>query len=191
VTARAHAKIPDFGLAKVNSNAASSSGEAETMDSSDDLTSPGAMLGTVAYVSPEQVRVKPLDTRTDLFSFGSVLYEMATGRMPFEGSSSGDYPTYIKGQAHLASGQGGEAATEFQKIADHSGIVWNCSTGPLAHLGVARANVLQMKSATGTDADAARVRALAEYKQFLDLWKDADAGIPIHNAAKAEYAKLL
>jgi hypothetical protein len=62
----------------------------------------------------------------------------------------------------------------FQKIADHSGIVWNCSTGALAHLGVARANVLQIKSATGADADAARVRALAEYKKLFDLWKDAD-----------------
>ena len=65
------------------------------------------------------------------------------------------------GQAYLAAGQGGAAVTEFQKILDHSGIVWNCWTGALAHLGVARANAVQAKTSQGADADAARVRALA------------------------------
>ncbi len=100
------------------------------------------------------------------------------------------YPTYIRGEAYLAAGQGKEAATEFQKILDHSGIVWNCWTGALSHLGVARANSLQARTAQGADADAARVRALAAYKDFLTLWKDADADIPILKGAKAEYAKL-
>jgi tetratricopeptide (TPR) repeat protein/predicted Ser/Thr protein kinase len=99
-------------------------------------------------------------------------------------------PTYIRGEAYLAAGQGSAAATEFQKILDHSGIVWNCWTGALAHLGVARANALQSKTAQGADADAARVRALAAYKDFLALWKDADPNIPILKEAKAEYAKL-
>ena len=78
----------------------------------------------------------------------------------------------------------------FQKILDHSGIVWNCWTGALAHLGVARANVLQARTSQGAEADAARVRALAAYKGFLTLWKDADPDIPIFIAAKAEDAKL-
>ena len=100
------------------------------------------------------------------------------------------YPTYVRGQAYLAAGQGSAAAAEFQKILDHSGIVWNCWTGALAHLGVARTNALQAKTSQGADADAARVRALAAYKDFLALWKDADPDIPILKEAKAEYAKL-
>ena len=100
------------------------------------------------------------------------------------------YPTYIRGQAYLAAGQGAEAAAEFQKILDHSGMVWNCWTGALAHLGLARANALETKTTQGADADAARVRALAAYKDFLGLWKDADAGIPVYQQAKAEYAKM-
>jgi eukaryotic-like serine/threonine-protein kinase len=100
------------------------------------------------------------------------------------------YHVYIRGEAYLAAGQGTAAADEFQKILDHSGIVWNCWTGALAHLGVARANALQSKTAQGADADAARVRALAAYKDFLTLWKDADPDIPILKEAKAEYAKL-
>jgi eukaryotic-like serine/threonine-protein kinase len=100
------------------------------------------------------------------------------------------YPVYVRGEAYLAVGQGSAAAAEFQKILDHSGIVWNCWTGALAHLGVARANALQSKTSQGADADAARVRALAAYKDFLTLWKDAEPDIPILKEAKAEYAKL-
>jgi hypothetical protein len=97
---------------------------------------------------------------------------------------------YLRGEAYLAAGQGSAAAGEFQKILDHSGIVWNCWTGALAHLGVARANALQSKTYQGADADAARVRALAAYKDFLALWKDADSDIPILKQANAEYARL-
>jgi serine/threonine protein kinase/tetratricopeptide (TPR) repeat protein len=112
------------------------------------------------------------------------------GGIVFVSNLSCLYPTYIRGEAYLAAGQGKEAASEFQKILDHSGIVWNCWTGALAHLGVARANALQSRALRGADADAARVRALAAYKDFLTLWKDADPDIPILKQAKAEYAKL-
>src|ERR1017187_10095591 len=100
------------------------------------------------------------------------------------------YHVYVRGEAYLAAGQGSAAAAEFQKILNHSGIVVNCSTGALAHLGVARANALQSRASQGADADAARTHALAAYKDFLTLWKDADPDIPILKQAKAEYAKL-
>lgn len=93
---------------------------------------------------------------------------------------TGLYPVYVRGEAYLAAHQGSEAATEFQKILDHRGIVLNEPIGALAHLGLARAYVLQ--------GDTAKARAA--YNDFLTLWKDADSDIPILKQAKAEYAKL-
>ena len=102
------------------------------------------------------------------------------GQIGFVANISCLYHVYVRGEAYLAAGQGSAAAAEFQKILDHSGIVWNCWTGALAHLGLARAYAMQ--------GDTAKARAA--YQDFLTLWKDADADIPILIAAKTEYAKL-
>lgn len=115
------------------------------------------------------------------------------GILAFGANASGSclYPTFLRGQAYLAAGEGSAAAVEFQKILDHGGLVWNCWTGSLARLGLARANALKAKKANGADADAARVRALSAYKDLLSCWEKADSAIPELRAAKAEYQKLL
>jgi len=113
-----------------------------------------------------------------------------SGLVPFSGNTSCLFPAYVRGEAYLANEQGTAAAAEFQKILDHTGIVGMCWTGALARLGLARAESLQSKTAHGADADAARVRALTAYKDFLTLWKDSDPEVLILKEAKTEYAKL-
>lgn len=112
------------------------------------------------------------------------------GQIAFLANISCLYPTYIRGEAYLAAGEGREAAAEFQKILDHSGLVWNCWTGALSRLGLARANASQINTSQGADAEIARKKALAAYKDFLTLWNDADSEIPVLREARSEYAKL-
>jgi serine/threonine protein kinase/Tfp pilus assembly protein PilF len=94
-------------------------------------------------------------------------FPIELGQLGFVNNISCLYHVYVRGEAYLAAGQGKEAAAEFQKVIDHSGVVWNCWTGALAHLGVARANALQARNLSGADADLARSRALAAYKEFF------------------------
>ena len=105
-------------------------------------------------------------------------YEL--GMLTGSAANSCLYPVYVRAEAYLSAQQGQAAATEFKKILDHRGLLWNCATGALAHLGLARAYAMQ--------SDAAKARAA--YQDFLALWKGADPDIPILIAAKAEYAKL-
>ena len=119
-------------------------------------------------------------TAVALLPLGTRAARIELGAIPFLSNVSCLQSPYMRGQAYLAAGQGNSAAIEFQKILDHKGIVWNCTTGALAHLGLARALTLA----------GDKERALAAYRGFLALWKDADSDIPILKEAKTEYAKL-
>ena len=142
----------------------------------------------------------PLDTVVQSVWLPTIRAQIETGRKnparsiellqaaaPYEigmltGSASNSclYPVYVRAEAYLSAQQGQLAAAEFQKILDHRGLLWNCATGALAHLGLARAYAMQGDTA----------KAKAAYQDFFALWKDADPDIPILKEAKAEYAKL-
>lgn len=109
--------------------------------------------------------------------------------MPFLTNISCLHSVYVRAEANLAAGNPNAAAEDFQRILDHSGVVWNCSIGPMARLGLARAYTLQV----GPQSDSAnptRQKAVAAYRDFLARWKDADPDVPILREAEAEFAKL-
>ena len=137
-----------------------------------------------------QLALDRKDATAAIGALQAALPPIEYGAIPFLTNPSCLDSTYIRGTAYLAAGQGAAAVTEFQKILDHAGIVWNCWTGALAQLGVARASALQARTSQGAESDAARVRALTAYREFLGLWKDADPNVPILKQAKAESAKL-
>ena len=112
------------------------------------------------------------------------------GLTPFVNNISCLNSIYVQAQANLQAGRASAAAAAFQQIVDHSGLVWNCWTGALAQLGLARAHALAARNASNDAATAARTRALSDYRTFLALWKDADGDIPLLHAAKAEHANL-
>ncbi len=123
---------------------------------------------------------------------GDAAIEALAPAAPYDLSSSAltVYPVYFRGQAYVAAHQGLPAAAEFQKVLKYRALE-NCDPiGALAHLGLARAYMLEAQSAQRPDGDAARAKARASYQDFLAIWKDADPDIPIFIAAKSEYAKL-
>lgn len=143
------------------------------------------------WLSPIQAQLE-LDRKNPAAALAALpnVGAMEFGQISFLNNLSCLYPAYIRGNAFLAGGQGALAAAEFQKIIDHSGIVWNCWTGAVAHLGLARARALQARTGQDTEASSARDQALAAYVEFLELWKEADPDIPLLSQARQEYSKL-
>jgi eukaryotic-like serine/threonine-protein kinase len=110
--------------------------------------------------------------------------------IPFALNASCLYAPYVRGQAFLALGKGAEAEGEFRKILDHGGLVWNCWTGALAHLGMGRAAMLESKGLQGVEAESARGRAVGAYKDFFAIWKDGDGDTPVLKEARREYGTV-
>jgi tetratricopeptide (TPR) repeat protein len=164
-----------------------------------------ARLGDIdraTALADESARLKPLDLKLNNVNVASVRAAVELDRknpagaiaqlrsaLPYDVSTGPNGSTlYYRGLAFLELNSGKEAAAQFQRILDNPGVTF--ALLPLAHLGLARANALQARTEQGAAADAARIRALAAYRDFLTLWKDADPDIPILKRAKAEYAKL-
>jgi len=179
VTKRGPAKILDFGLAKIMASERSPSGRTETTTISDQLTSHGAVLGTPAYMSPEQVRAKDLDERSDLFSFGAVLYEMATARLPFAGASAGEICGAILHQEPAPLGQANPEIPAGLEQVVHKALEKDCNLR-YQHASEMRADLQRLKRDTETGRTAAPLEPSAAGKR--QHWRFAISAIAVLTA---------